>query len=304
MWGGPVGYGMPNVGRGGYPSPAEPAPPVGYVPPEGPGLPHGPSPLRLWHPWEIPTLIVAVLVSILVWIVLVTAMFLAIRDGESVDFTVAAFLLGAPILIWAARGLLMAQQRLNAVPITPYQFPEAHAMVVDAAQRFRMTTVPDAYVVLGNGVLNAFASGHGFRRYVAVNSDLFEVGGRLRDPETLRFIIGHEVGHIAAGHASYWRQLATMIAMRIPLLGSTLSRAQEYSADNHGYLASPIGSRGMTVLSAGKYLYPTVNFDSMADRAQTEKGFFAWWANALASHPVQVKRLAALRDRSRPGRMF
>ena len=35
-----------------------------------------------------------------------------------------------------------------------------------------------ANVVLGNGAINAFASGHGFRRFVVVYSDLFEVGGR------------------------------------------------------------------------------------------------------------------------------
>lgn len=249
-------------------------------------------------------LILAVIVTVVLWILLGLGVWSAIVRGESFDLTIAAFVIGAPVLIFFGRGFLLAQQRLNGVPITPQQFPEAHAMVVDAAQRFRLREVPDAYVVLGNGVLNAFASGHGYRRYVAINSDLFEVGGALRDPETLRFIIGHEVGHIAAGHVSYWRQLGTIIAMRIPVLGSTLSRAQEYSADNHGYFVSPAGSRGMTVLAAGKYLYPLVNFDLMADRAQTEKGLFPWLVNAMASHPVHVKRLAALRDRSRPGRMF
>ena len=58
---------------------------------------------------------------------------------------------------------------------------------------------------MGSGVLNAFASGHGFRRFVVIHSDMFEVGGRTRDPEALRFVIGHEVGHLAAGHVSYFR---------------------------------------------------------------------------------------------------
>jgi len=53
------------------------------------------------------------------------------------------------------------------------------------AWEFGLRRVPDAYVVLGNGQLNAFASGHGYRRFVAVNSDLFEIGGRARDPEAL-----------------------------------------------------------------------------------------------------------------------
>ena len=45
--------------------------------------------------------------------------------------------------------------------------------------------------------------GHGFRRYVFIHSDLLEVGGAAREPDALRFVISHEVGHIAAGHTSY-----------------------------------------------------------------------------------------------------
>jgi Zn-dependent protease with chaperone function len=164
--------------------------------------------------------------------------------------------------------------------------------------------VPEAYVVLGNGVINAFASGHGFRRYVAVHSDLFEVGGRLKDPETLRFVIGHELGHIAAGHTSYLRTLLGSTANLVPGLGATLSRAQEYTADNFGYAVAPHGSRGMTVLTAGKYLYRDVDFDAVAHRGATVGGFFAFFVNLTANHPVNTMRLAALRDRSRPGRLL
>ena len=144
--------------------------------------------------------------------------------------------------------------------MSPTQFPEGYWLVVEAAQRFGLTEVPDAYVVLGNGKINAFASGHGFRRYVVVYSDLFEIGGQARDPEALAFVIGHEVGHIAAGHASYWRQLS-QLAMKIPFLGQALSRSMEYTADNHGYAFRPEGARrAIGVLSAGKYLLQVGGF--------------------------------------------
>jgi hypothetical protein len=42
----------------------------------------------------------------------------------------------------------------------------------------------------------------------------------------------------------------------------------------------------------------------MADRAVTEPGFFVWLTNALASHPVLLWRMHALRDRRRPGRLL
>ena len=206
--------------------------------------------------------------------------------------------------MYFGRGLTFGRQRVNGVKMSPTQFPEGYWLVVEAAQRFGLREVPDAYVVLGNGKINAFASGHGVRRYVAVYSDLFEIGGQARDPEALAFVIGHEVGHIAAGHTSYWRQLS-QLAMRIPLLGQTLSRSMEYTADNHGYAFRPSGAaRAIGVLSAGKYLLRRVDFNGMADRAATETGFFVWLANMLASHPVNTWRAAALRNRAVAGSLF
>jgi hypothetical protein len=165
--------------------------------------------------------------------------------------------------------------------------------------------VPDAYVVLGNGILNASASGHGFRRFVMINSDLFVVGGAAREPDALCFVIAHEVGHIAAGHTSYWRVLGTLASQWVPVIGSTLSRAQEYTADNYGHILAPQGARSaMATLAGGKYLNRSVDVDAMADRAVTEPGLFVWIANALSTHPVLVWRTHALRDRRRPGRLL
>ncbi|MDA0567898.1 M48 family metallopeptidase [Streptomonospora sp. S1-112] len=213
-------------------------------------------------------------------------------------------LLTIPALVFFARGQLYARQRVNGVRISQTQFPEAHRMVVDAARAFDLPQVPDAYVVAGNGHVNAFASGHGFRRFVAVHSDLFEVGGRLADPDALRFVIGHEVGHIAAGHTSFWRQFGVSVANIIPGIGATLNRAQEYTADNHAYAFCPEGMEGLRVLAAGKYLYREVDFADIAARAHTDQGLFVMLVNLLSSHPVNTWRFQALLDRSRPGRLI
>lgn len=211
----------------------------------------------------------------------------------------------APIVVYLGRGTLWATQRVSGIKMSPTQFPEGYRLVAEAAARFGMKKAPDAYVVLGNGQINAFASGHGFRRYVVVYSDLFEIGGEAREPDALAFIIGHEVGHIAAGHASYWRQLGSFSMGFLPFLGSALSRSQEFTADNHGYVYRPTGApAAMGTLGAGKYLNRFVGFNELADRAVTERGFFVWLVNALASHPVLVWRAWALRDRSRHGRLL
>jgi Zn-dependent protease with chaperone function len=252
------------------------------------------------HPWEIPLVVIAVLGTVSVLL----GGFRTLTVTGELPSETASLLFLIPPLFYVTRGKMLAKARVYGVEITPTQFPEAHQMVAEAAAAAGLSKVPDAYVQLGNGVLNAFATGHGFRRFIVLHSDLFEVGGRLRDPAALRFIIGHEVGHIAAGHTSFWRQVATNVFQQLPILGSTLSRAQEYTADNYGYAFCPEGARRMTLLAGGKYLYPEVDFDAMADRARTERGFFVWLVNAMAGHPVNVKRFAALRDRSRPGRLF
>ncbi|MFI6867545.1 M48 family metallopeptidase [Nocardia sp. NPDC050406] len=286
----------PPAGWTGPPTVESPAP---LTPPTGPrGL--SPFGLPARHSWEIPLLIVVVVITVLVYPFAVLDL---LFSSSTPDYLVLfAF---APLLIWVYRGMQYGRLRVDGVKMSPTQFPEGYRMVQDAAARFGMAQPPDAYVVLGNGVINAFASGHGFRRFVAVHSDLFEIGGRARNPEALAFVIGHEVGHIAAGHASYWRQLGTVLMGFLPILGPALSRAQEYTADNHGYCVSSFGSAmAMNTLAAGKYLNATVGFDEMADRAAQERGFFVWLVNAQSSHPVLTWRMSALRDRSRHGSML
>lgn len=271
--------------------------------PVAPGS-HLPLRRHVRHPREILTLVVACVMSLLLLLAAFTEVLVAFDEGRTPDVYALA-LIFAPVLVWFARGQLWAMQRLGGIRLTPEQFPEAYAMLLDAAGRSGLSFVPDAYVVLGNGVINAAASGHGYRRFVIINSDLLEVGGAAREPDALRFVIAHEVGHIAAGHTSYWRILGTFASQWIPLVGSTLSRAQEYTADNYGHALVPQGARSaMATLAGGKYLGRSVDVDAMADRAVTEPGFFVWVTNAAASHPVLLWRMHALRDRRRPGRLL
>lgn len=276
--------------------------PGGYPPPPVPRHePRGLSPFGMpaRHSWEIPLLVVVILLTVGSYLLAFLLLFLGLVNQYIL------LLVAAPLLLWFGRGVNLSSQRVNGVKMSPSQFPEGYRMVQEAAARFGMASAPDAYVVLGNGRINAFASGHGFRRYVVVYSDLFEISGAAREPDALAFIIGHEVGHIAAGHASYWRQLGMFLVPFLPVLGNSLIRAQEYTADNHGYCHRPQGApAAMGTLAAGKYLNSVVGFDEMADRAAQERGFFVWMVNAMASHPVLTWRMWALRDRSRHGKLF
>ena len=307
------------------PPPAAPSPPV---PPRKPSLVNGATThgllgrRRIRHPWELPLLgvgVAATLLSYLAWGgAIAGAIWLYAAEGEAAVTKVwdyvsvlplvvqLVFLLPLlPLIIWWVRAILYAQLRATSVRMSPTQFPEGYRMVAEAAARFGMRNVPDAYVTMGSGVVNAFASGHGFRRFVVVHSDLFEIGGQGRDRDALKFVIGHEVGHLAAGHVSYFRLLFSNMLSLIPLLGPAFSRSQEYTADNFGYSFAPEGSAGvMGLLSGGKYLNAEVNVHELADRAATDPSLFVHWVNWGSSHPITTWRAHALRDRSKPGALW
>lgn len=237
------------------------------------------------HRSEIPILILAIIVSSLSYLSCVIYFASEISDSTSSKHAVntssvqtASVILLLPALIAFARGLLWGKLKVNAIEICPTQFPEAYQWLVEISAIFGLKRIPKAYVQLGNGTINAFSSGHGFRRFVVIYSDLFEVSGKARDPEAVKFILGHEVGHIAAGHTSWWRQIFSSFWMQIPIFGSLLSRAQEYTADNYGYAYCPEGAaKTMSILTGGKYLYRHTDPLQLVGRAE-QKNPHLWLA--------------------------
>ncbi len=258
---------------------------------------------HLRHPREI-----SLLVSGAVLFVLLLAgltVFLSTMFGPIGAGAVAV----AVISLYAARGLINAAERANSVEITSEQFPEVHRRIVEYSTLFGLEETPKAYMAQAGGTLNAFASKHNRINFIRINAEIVEVGQfgvgpRTADPEALDFIIAHELGHVAARHTTYWYTFIAGYIAYVPFIGAALSRAREYTADNHGYDAVPNGINGIVLFSGGKYLYPHVDGRQIAQRAVTDIGAFVWAVNALSSHPIMTKRLQALYDRSRPGRIF
>lgn len=255
------------------------------------------------HPAEIPLLIVGTL--IVAAAIPTIGAFILTEFG--VWWTVA--FLAAFLSLYVGRGFLNAYERASSVMITERQFPEVHNRVARFAEEFGLKRIPDAYVVQEGGTLNAFASKHNTKDFIRINSDIFEVGTfglgpRPKDEAALDFIIAHEVGHVAARHTTYWYTFISSFIFYIPFIGMALSRAKEYTADNHGYAVATEGVPRIVLLSGGKYLYPQIDDSQFVERAISERGVFLWLVNAFSSHPIITKRLAALHDRERPGKLF
>ena len=255
------------------------------------------------HPSEIPLAIAGTVV--LIGLLSGAGVLLAVAlGGWGIALLVLAFL-----GLYIARGFTEAAERTRSVLIGTDQFPEVHERIQHYATAFGLNEVPDAYMVQEGGSLNAFASKHNRTNFIRINSDIFEVGSfdaglRAKDPKALDFIVAHEVGHVAAGHVTYWYTFLSSFIFYVPLLGQALSRAKEYTADNYAYAVAPDGIQGITMLSGGKYLYGQVDGRKFAERAANDGGFFIWLVNAFSSHPVQTKRHQALYDRKRAGRIL
>ena len=110
----------------------------------------------------------------------------------------------------------------------------------------------------------------------------------------LRFIIGHELGHIRFHHVALWYQLAVGYSQRIPLLGPTLSRLREYSCDRQGAALTPQGATGLVLLASGRYTEHSVDIDELLRQGQQLRGFWVGRTQLPRSHPFTVRRLERL----------
>lgn len=254
----------------------------------------------LAHPWEAPLLAVCVGVTLL----MVTVLVLAVWSVAGSWLWAAAVPAALSAVCWKARGLLYARRRAESVKISPTQFPETYRMVVSLASEMGLPRTPEAYLRVGGRRWGTDASGHGLSRYLVLPDDLFGPGGRIRDPDALAFLIAHQLGHVAAGHTGFWRRLATLGADLVPGLGAALSRTMEYTADNHAYAHFPQGAHAVRIFAGGGNLYTRVNMGEMADRARTDRGPSLLLYHLLARRPGNTRRMAALRDRTRRGRVF
>lgn len=253
------------------------------------------------HPWERPLLVVCVAVTI----VLATLLSHAAWSVTGSRLWTIAALCATPAGCWLVRGLRHARHRAESVKISPTQFPEVYRMVVSLSESMGLLRPPDAYVTAGRGdPLRTDASGHGLRRYLVLSGELFDASGQLRDPDVPAFLIAHQIGHIATGHTGYWRRVATSGAELVPGLGAALSRAQEYTADNHAHTHLPEVSSAVRIFASGAHTHTRVNMGEMAARAHTDRGCSLLLYHLFTRRPSNIRRMAALRDRSRRGRVF
>jgi Zn-dependent protease with chaperone function len=265
------------------------------------------KPPALRNPLEVPVYIVCVILNILIVVALVGGAIVELAQtpvqalviaSSGLRIAVASILLAAfvlGILFVIVRQLTRAASRGGSVLATSHQFPEIEAIKHDAAVQlgFRRQKEPEIYVTAGNGVLNAFAASAFGHDFVVVHSDLF-ANTLEQNERALRFIVGHELGHIRLGHTRLWYQMSIAFSGLIPLLGPYLSRLRELSCDRHGAWFEPDGADGLVLLTAGRYIYHQVQLPDLLEQARRNVGFWNTVAQLQLSHPFTVRRVAEL----------
>jgi Zn-dependent protease with chaperone function len=167
----------------------------------------------------------------------------------------------------------------SGVKVSERQFPHIYEMVRDSCYILDLEKVPDVYIAQ-TPFPNAMAIG--FKDPIIVlHTSLVD----LCDPEELRAVIGHEIGHILSGHSVYrtmllillilaanlaWFPIAT-VGLRAIIWGlEEWFRKSELSCDRAGLLACQDidASRRVLMKLAGGSRLSEMNADAFHEQAR------------------------------------
>ncbi len=197
----------------------------------------------------------------------------------------------------------------HAHRVTPQSAPGLAAVVDDSIARLQATDVQ--VFVAPSRSLNAYTFGILPPKVVVLNSALLEV----MDADELRFVLGHELGHVRLGHTWLNSLVGGMAGIPSPLGASALltaaflwwNRACEYSADRAGMLACGGPHKALSALirlEAGPMV--RTHADGSAELAEVleralrvidaeDDHALSHLEEALGTHPMMIKRIQQLR---------
>ena len=214
----------------------------------------------------------------------------------------AVFVAVAVIVSYA---MTRAQHRALLAEATPITLEEAPGLAhLLATCRARLQPGQVQAFVVPSPVLNAYTFGITSPYVVVLNSALLHA----MDEDELRFIVGHELGHVRLGHTWLNSLIGGVAGIPSPFLASTIlamaflwwNRACEYSSDRAGLLAC---GKPHKAISALVKLVAGPDADTRAELEQALREIeaeddhaLAMLGEALSTHPMMVRRIEHLRS--------
>jgi Zn-dependent protease with chaperone function len=200
----------------------------------------------------------------------------------------------------------------STIRVGPTQYPELDKLRHDCAEALDISPVPDLFVERDPDV-NAKTIGMD-EPFIVLTTGAVE----LMDTEALRFVIGHEMGHVLSGHAVYRTMLVRLIKMQLSMSWTPISalglraivaalsewfRKAELSCDRAGLLCAqePSAALRAHMLTAGgidpskidiqAFLRQASEYESVGD---IRDSYLKLRNVEVQSHPFAVVRAAQL----------
>lgn len=237
----------------------------------------------LVYPRERVLSVITLVLGLLVWLGLIVGTF-----GGALIILLLGF-----VLYLFTQSALIAYIKGNGVELSAAQFPDLYAQFGECCDRLQIGKRPQAFVLNGDGGLNAFATQFLGIQYVVLMSDVVDAMSKHTDG--VRFYLGHELGHLRMKHLS--GHLLRWPALWLPLLGAAYSRARESTCDRHGLAcsSSPEGAaRALTALAAGGKRWEDLDIAAYLQQVKHTSGFWMSFHELVAGYPWLTKRAARM----------
>jgi Zn-dependent protease with chaperone function len=188
----------------------------------------------------------------------------------------------------------------RGVPVTYDRAPQLAALVDDCRRSLDPGEI-QTYVIPSKE-RNAYTFGLTQPNVVVIYSSLLEI----LDADELRFVVGHELGHVALGHTWLNSLLGGLAGVPMPMAAAVIfslafrswNRACEYSADRAGLLAC--GSLNKAVTALVKLVAGPIRSQEQLERVlaaldREDDTLGGLLAETMQSHPLIINRIEQLR---------
>jgi len=236
---------------------------------------------------------------ILAGTVLLVLAVVALAAGVSFCLVPILFIVFVMIAYWMNRANHNALMQ-SGYPVTPQRTPNLERIKQACLDRLHPGQV-DVYVVRSNQ-LNAYTFGFDNPKDIVLYSSLLSV----MDEDELRFVLGHEMGHVALGHTWLNTLLGGMAgvpvtigaAVIITLAFRSWNRACEFSADRAGLLACGKPQKAISALI--KLVAGGVQSQAELQRAlqvieREDDSVLNQLGETLSTHPMIARRIEQIR---------
>jgi Zn-dependent protease with chaperone function len=200
----------------------------------------------------------------------------------------------------------------SSIRVGPKQYPELDRLRHECAETLDLPSVPNLFV-FQNAQIQAHTVGMD-EPFIAVSTGLVE----LMNLDSLRFVLGHEMGHVLSGHAVYRTIMVRLISLQLAMSWTPVSalgiraivaalrewfRKAELSCDRAGLLCSqdPTAALRAQIQVAGgidparidvpSFLQQAAEYESVED---IRDSFLKLKFVETESHPFAVVRAAQL----------